>query len=65
MNTTINQTLIQQFDKTFAENFPIRLKKAQKEAFLDEIEQELQTRSYQTERLTVKALLKNRILITD
>lgn len=61
----MNQELIQQYDKTFAEKFPIRLKKAQKEAFLDEIDQELQTRSYQTERLTVKALLKNRILLTE
>jgi hypothetical protein len=61
----MNQELIQQYDKTFAKRFPIRLKKAQKEAFLDEIDQELQSRSYQTERLTVKALLKNRILVTE
>ena len=61
----MNQDLIQQYDKTFAEKFPVRLKKAQKEAFLDELEQELKLRSYQTERLTVKALLKNRLLITE
>ncbi|NHZ72760.1 MAG: M28 family peptidase [Aquificales bacterium] len=61
----MNQDLIQQYDKTFAERFPVRLKKAQKEVFLDELEQELQTRDYTTERLTLKAFLKNRILITE
>jgi len=61
----MNQNLIQQYDKAFAEQFPIRLKKAQKEAFLDELEQELQTRNYQTTRLTLKTLLKNRLLFTE
>ena len=65
MNTTINQELIQHYDQKFAEKFPVRLRKTQKEAFLDELEQELQTRQYQTERLTVKAFLKNRILLTQ
>ncbi|MBE2223353.1 MAG: M28 family peptidase [Anaerolineae bacterium] len=65
MNVPINQTLIQQYDKTFAEKFPIRLKKAQKAAFLNELEQALHTRRYQTKRLTLKALLKNQILITE
>jgi hypothetical protein len=61
----MNQDLIQQLDARFAQHFPIRFKKAQKEAFLNEIEQELQTRAYQTQRLTLKALLKNRILISE
>ena len=61
----MNQDLIQQWDAHFAKQFPVRLKKAQKEAFLNEIEQELQTRNYQTKRLTVKALLNNRILVTE
>ncbi len=61
---TMNQDLIQQYDQSFAQKFPIRLKKTQKEAFLNHLESELQTRGYETERFITKALLKNHTLIT-
>jgi hypothetical protein len=61
----MNPNLLRQLDARFAQHHPIRLKKAQKEAFLDDIQQELQSRGCASQRLTVKTLLKSRILLTE
>lgn len=61
----MNQDLLNQFDINFAQHFPIRLRKKQKEAFLDELQGEMQARGYATERLTVRAVLQNRLLISQ
>jgi hypothetical protein len=61
----MNQDLLHQFDINFAQRFPIRLRKKQKEAFLDELQGEMQARGYATERLTVRAVLQNHLLITQ
>ncbi len=60
----MNQDLLHQIDINFAQHFPIRLKKKQKEAFLDELENEMQARGFSTERITVRTLFQNRMLIT-
>lgn len=61
----MNQDLLHQFDINFAQRFPVRLRKKQKEAFLDELQGEMQARGCATERLTVRAVLQNRLLITQ
>lgn len=61
----MNRTRIQEWDARFAEQFPVRLKKGQKEAFLHELEQEMQSFGFKTQRLTVKTLLKSRLLVSE
>jgi hypothetical protein len=53
-----------EWDQAFCRRFPIRITRRQKEAFLQELEQALQARHWETERITVRALVKNRILTT-
>ncbi len=55
---------IAQWDKDWAVRFPKRVRRKDKERFLDELDQELQTRNFETERLSVRYLLQNRLLLT-
>jgi hypothetical protein len=62
-----NSTLEQQitgWDRAWSQRHPLRLTKKQKEAFLQELEQELQACHFETERIEVKTLIKNRLLTT-
>jgi hypothetical protein len=61
----MNIETIQQWDAHFAKRFPVRLKKAQKEAFLHELELEMQARGFKSQRLTIKAFLQNHLLLTE
>lgn len=55
---------IAQWDKAWAARFPKRLRRKEKEQFLDELEQELQARGFETNRLSVRYLLHCRLLLT-
>lgn len=52
------------WDADWRDRFPARLTGRQKTAFLDELERQLQARHFDTERLTVRLLLQNRLLLT-
>ena len=55
---------IAQWDKDWAIRFPKRVRRKDKEQFLNELDQELQARNFETERLAVRYLLQNRLLLT-
>jgi hypothetical protein len=58
------QQLIANWDLAWSRRHPLRLTKRQKEAFLHELEQELQARHFETEHIEVRTLIKNRLLTT-
>ncbi len=55
---------ITQWNSEWGRRFPIRITKKQKAGFLREIERELQARHFATERVTVRKLLSNQLLMT-
>jgi hypothetical protein len=55
---------IAQWDKDWADRFPKRVTRKDKERFLDQLEQELQARSFETTRPAVRYLLQSRLLLT-
>ena len=58
-------TQVTRWNNAWGDRFPIRLTGKQKEAFLKEIEQELQSRHFATQRISVRKFLKNRLLLTE
>ena len=56
--------LIAKWDANWSERFPVRITKKQKERFLEELESELAARRFETERITVRTLIRNRLLVT-
>jgi hypothetical protein len=55
---------VAEWDQMWSQRFPSRITRRQKEAFLAEIEQELHARHFETERIIVRTLIKNRLLAT-
>lgn len=58
-------TLITQCDQKWSQQFPVRLTRKQKDAFLREIEQELQVCGLTTEHIKARHLLHNHNLVTS
>jgi hypothetical protein len=56
---------ISRWDQDWAVRFPKRVKRRDKERFLDEIDQELKANNFETSRLSARYLLQNRILLTE
>ncbi|MFZ0546982.1 MAG: M28 family peptidase [Candidatus Promineifilaceae bacterium] len=56
---------IDHWDKAWAVRFPRRLRRKEKEQFLDELEEQLGARNLETTRLNVKYVLSNHILMTE
>ena len=64
----MRQDLLEQmtaWGRDWNKRFPVRLTKKQKNAFLAELDQELQKRQFETERITVRKFLLNRLLVTQ
>ena len=64
---TLKEQTVQQliaWDSAWSQQHPIRITKKQKEAFLHTLEQALQARQFETERITVRTLITNRLLTT-
>lgn len=57
-------TIVTHWDQTWSQQFPVRLTRKQKDAFLHEIERELRTRGWVTEHIKARHLLHNHNLIT-
>jgi hypothetical protein len=55
---------ILQWDESWQQRFPIRITRRQKEAFLQEVAQELEACHFETELIEVRTLIKNRLLTT-
>lgn len=55
---------ITQWDQTWSQQFPVRLTRKQKDAFLHGIEQELRARGLVTEHIQARHLLQNHNLVT-
>ncbi len=60
----IDPSLISRLDSDWAIRFPRRIRAPEKEAFLSMLDQALQERGFATERLTLKSVLTDRLLIT-
>lgn len=60
----MNTSLILQWDTDWATRFPRRIKAPEKEAFLQMLDQELQTMGFATERIKVRHTFTNRLLLT-
>jgi hypothetical protein len=56
---------ITRWDKDWATRYPRRVKRTDKELFLDELDQALQTRGFETTRLSLRYLLQNQLLLTQ
>ena len=64
MNNNSLEQLIAVWDQEWRQQYPVRITKKQKLAFLQELEQQLQARQFETERIEVKTIIKNRLLTT-
>jgi hypothetical protein len=60
----IDTALISHWDADWAARFPRRLKAPEKEAFVQMLDQELHTMGFATDRIQVRNLLTNRLLLT-
>src|SRR5512135_61739 len=60
----IDPSLISRLDADWAAHYPKRTRAPDKEAFLSMLDRELQERGFATERLTLKSVLTNRLLVT-
>ncbi len=60
----MDTSLISRWDADWAKRFPWRIKAPEKEAFLQMLDQELQTMGFATERIKVRNTLANRLLLT-
>jgi hypothetical protein len=60
----MNTSLISHWDADWAIRFPRRIKASEKEAFLQMLDQELQTMGFATERIKVRNAFTNRLLLT-
>jgi len=60
----IDISLISHWDADWAWRFPRRIKAPEKEAFLQMLDQELQTMGFATERIQVRNVFTNRLLLT-
>ncbi len=68
MKTRLNsqhlQDTIANLDRAWFENYPVRITRKQKEAFLQELTQQLEARSFEPERIEARTLITNRLLAT-
>jgi Peptidase family M28 len=60
----IDPSIISCLDADWAARFPRRIRAPEKEAFLQMLDQALQERGFATERLTLRSMLTNRLLVT-
>jgi hypothetical protein len=60
----MNTSLISHWDADWAKRFPRRIKTLEKEAFLQMLDQELQTMGFATEHIKVRYAFTNRLLLT-
>jgi hypothetical protein len=60
----MDTSLISHWDADWAARFPRRIKASEKEAFLQMLDQELQTMGFATERIKVRNAFTNRLLLT-
>ena len=56
--------ILKELDQTFADRFPKRLKKSEKEAFLHHVAEQLSEWGYLTEQHTLSKFPQNRLLLT-
>src|SRR5688500_4377816 len=56
--------LITRWDADWGRRFPVRITSKQKERFLQELAAELRSRHFETERLEIRNILLNRVLVT-
>lgn len=64
MNPTSLSHSIEEWDRAWSQNHAIRITRRQKEAFLTELEEQLQARQFETERIEVRTMIKSRLLAT-
>jgi hypothetical protein len=60
----MNTALISHWDADWARRFPKRIKTPEKEAFVQMLDQELQTMGFATERVKVRNVFTNQLLLT-